>query len=213
MKTKRELIFSIFFGALVSAVAPSAGMAGDDGLYEGVFDPTSSFVRVLAPSQTFAVIDGTTLRDFNAGLSPYVNVMPGQIEVTMSDASAQLSIDPSKHYTVLYLDGADVITLEDEVVQSPAKSDVLFYNLSDSDDVEVFVPLAKATVIKSVSHASVGAVALKAPLTLDLQLRDTSGPLVTAEAVELKRKEGVSIVLTGHNGAFEAAAIPNAYSK
>ena len=58
-----------------------------------------------------------------------------------------------------------------------------------------------------------GAVALKAPLTLDFELRADGETLASVAAVELKRKAGVSIVLTELDGAYTAVAVPNSYTQ
>lgn len=198
---------------LISTALVSTAWANDAGLYEGVFDPNSSFIRVLAPSQTFASIDGTTVRDFEAGLSSYVNVMPGSVDVVMSEVSATIAVDPSKHYTVVYREGGDAIVMEDAIIQSPSKADILFYNLSDTSDLKLYVPLAKATAIDDVDAVGAKAVALKAPLTLDFEVRADSDSIASVSAVELKRKAGVSLVLGQTGDAYSISAVANTYQK
>lgn len=207
MTTRRTL--------LASALAFSATAAfADDGLYEGVFDPTSSFIRVIAPAEVFASVNGVTLRDLDRGVSPYVNVMPGTIPVSMSGGEIELQVDPATHYTVVMTEGADApVVLTDTITQSPAKADVILYNLSSRNAVELYVPAAKAVAIPDVPSQGGKAVTLKAPLTLDFDLRDRTETLATVTQVGLVRKAGMALVLTETGVGFEAVAVPSTYKR
>lgn len=201
---------SFLFASL--ALAASAASAGDDALYADVFDPNSSFIRVLAPGETFASIDGKTIRDFDEGMSAYVNVMPGSVAVALSGAETNIDVQSGAYYTVLT--GAEgPIVLEDAVTGSPAKSDVTVYNLSGNDGVALYVPAAKATAIDGVGPLSGKSIALKAPLTLDFELRVGGDTLASVAQVELKRKAGVSIILTQAGSGYHAVAAPNTYTE
>ena len=52
-------------------------------LYEAPADPNSSFVRVVAPGETLAVINGTTFDSFQGGVTPFLMVAPGPITVAV----------------------------------------------------------------------------------------------------------------------------------
>lgn len=210
MISRRIALYSLV-GALT---LPALGAwAGDDGLYEGVFDPDSSFVRVVAPGQSFASIDDTTIRDLDGGVSAYVNVMPGQIEVTMPDGSTTVDVQPASHYTVVMAQGSQPVVLQDEITQSPSRADISVYNLSSRNDVELFVPAAKAVAIEGVGPEGGKSVAIKAPLTLDLEMRADEEVLASVAQVALERKAGMSLVLTEADGGFTATAVPNSYSQ
>lgn len=190
---------------------PGAARAGDEGLYRDVFDPESSFIRILAPGESFAAVDGTTVRDFTSGLSGYVNVMPGAINVSFSASSIEFEVAPSSHYTVVVPEQGAPLVTQDTLEMSPAKCDVTVFNLTPQPALSLYVPLAKAVAIDGLEPAQSRSVALKAPLTLDFELRDGTEALATVAAVELKRKTGVTIVLTELDGAYSAAAVPNIY--
>lgn len=185
--------------------------AGDEGLYQDAFDPQSSFVRVLSPEQTFASIGGKRITDYNGGLSSYVNVMPGSIELTHSGGTLPLSIAPSTHYTVVLQAGASPTVLTDTLELNPAKADVALYNLSNEGDVALYVPAARAEALKAVGAGATKAVALKAPLTLDFEMRRQGQTLAAVQGVALKRRGGVSFVLTSASGGYTAAAVANSY--
>jgi alginate O-acetyltransferase complex protein AlgF len=203
---------------LLAAIAISATIVGpsfadDNGLYEDVFAPNSSFVRVLAPGQSLVSINGTTINDIQDGVSAYINVMPGDVTVSLSNGATTLNAQASTHYTVVVTGGEFTGTLVDAISNSPAKSDVSFYNLTDVTTAELYVPLAKAVAIADVNALEGKSVALKAPLTLDFELRTAEGILATVPQVALKRRSGVSIVLTGSDGSYSAIAATNGYLK
>ncbi len=209
MKSRRFVLA----GVLALSAAAGQAFAQDDGLYQDVFDPNSSFIRVLAPGEAFATVDGTEVRNLDEGVSSYVNVMPGTIEVALPSATTSIEVAPSSYYTVVLSETGEPEVLTDEMVNSPSKSDVSFYNLTGNDAVELYVPAAKAVAIEDVAPGLGKSVALKAPLTLDFELRAGGETLASVAAVELKRKAGVSIVLTELDGAYTAVAVPNSYTQ
>lgn len=195
------------------AIQTSQAVANDTGLYEDVFAPNSSFVRVVAPGQSFVAIDGTTLRDIETGVSGFVNVMPGDIPISASSGSMSLSAGAGAHYTLIMLDNETVEIIEDTIVNDPAKADVTLYNLSDMSDVELFVPLADTVAIGGVGSMSGETVSLRAPLTLDFEVRSGGETLAVVSGIDLQRGAGVSIVLTETSDGFSAEATSNTYLK
>jgi len=141
-------------------------------------------------------------------MTAYVNVMPGSIAVSVGSDETNIDVKSGAYYTVLTGENGPIV-LEDAVTGSPAKSDVTFYNLSGNDGVELYVPAAKATAIDGVGALSGKSIALKAPLTLDFELRAGGDTLVSVAAVELKRKAGVWIILTQAEGGYQAVAAPH----
>ncbi|UWQ17947.1 alginate O-acetyltransferase AlgF [Jannaschia sp. M317] len=210
MTTRRTLLAT---GLAATLIAAGPSLAGDEGLYEDVFDPQSSFIRVLAPDAGFASIDGTRVGDFTGGLSAYVNVMPGAIEVSLPGTATTVQAAPATHYTVVLAADGSTQVLTDALTLSPAKSDVSLYNLSSSASVDLFVPAARAVALAAVPAIGAKSVALKAPLTLDFDMRVGEQTLASVSAVELRRRAGVSFVLTGDAGGFSAVAVPNSYKR
>lgn len=208
MRMTRRIVLALGLAALG---LPTAVLAGDEGLYEDVFDPQSSFVRLLAPGASFASIGGKRIEAFEGGLSDYVNVMPGMIKVTIAATSLDVEVAPARHYTVIATTEAPPKVVEDALTLSPAKADVVVYNLSTEEGIDLFVPQAMAVAIPDIAVQDEKAVALKAPLSLDFDLRAGGKILASLTGVELKRKSGVSIVLTGQSGTYDAVAVPNGY--
>jgi ABC-type transporter Mla maintaining outer membrane lipid asymmetry ATPase subunit MlaF len=97
----------------------------------------------------------------------------------------------------------------DAVSADVAKAELYFYNLSDLDSVDLFVPAAKVVAIAGVTKGGGKNVALRAPLTLKLELRHGDRLLAALDAVQLNRRAGVTIVLTGKADAYRAAVLEN----
>ena len=191
-------------------IAPAA-LAQDAGLYDKPVDPNSAFVRVLLPGAGAANVDGNALTDLSNGFSAYVNVQPGDIEVSAGDASATVTAEPGAYYTLGWAPDGTALTFNDLAPSDPSKAQVYLYNLSDKPAVGLYVPAAKVDAITDVAINGTAAVALKAPLTLDVEVRSGSETLASIAGIDLQRKGGVSIVLTGSGTAYEAQSVENAF--
>ncbi len=195
--------------AFASVLAPA--FAQDDGLYDAPIDPNSAFVRVLSPGASVAVVAGTTVNDLKDGLSPYVNVEPGDISVVAGNLTGDVTATPGGYYTyAVGADGAPVVLL-DQPATDPSKATVYFYNLSDKATVDLFVPSAKVKAIEGVSEDAAKSVALKAPLTLEFEVQAEGATVAKVAALDLKRRSGFSIVLTGSAGNYTATAYENGF--
>ena len=53
---------------------------------------------------------------------------------------------------------------------------------------------------------------LKAPLTLDFEVRDGETVLASLPAIEMRRRAGVTVVFSGSAGAYSAFSTENLYS-
>lgn len=194
-------------------LAASTVTAQDARLYEDVANPNASFVRVVDPTASVAVIQAASF-DRVETVTPYV-VIDGDTEVriTSGQTTATEAIQPATFYSfVVGADGTSALVV-DRISRNPAQADVTFYNLSDIASADLFVPQAKALAIEGVAPSSGGAVALKAPLTLDFEIRDGETVVASVPAVALKRREGVAIVLSGTEGNYSASVTVNALAK
>jgi hypothetical protein len=192
----------------------SVALAQDASLYEDVANPDSSFVRVVDARSSVAVIQSASFDRIEAGVTPYV-VIDGDTEVliTSGETTVTEAIQPATFYSfVVGADGTSALVV-DKITRNPAQADVTFYNLSDIALADLYVPQAKAIAIEGIAPSAGGAVALKAPLTLDFEIRDGETVVATLPAVDLKRREGVAIVLSGTGGSYTATVTPNALAK
>jgi len=205
----RSTLISTSFAALLLAATPA--LAQDDGLYDAPVDPNSAFVRVLVPGAAVAVVNGTTVDNMTDGLSAYVNVAPGDIQVSAGDFAGSVTATPGAYYTYASTAAGEPLLLTDQPASDPSKATVYFYNLSDKPMVDLFVPSAKVKAIEGVAGDTAKSVALKAPLTLDFEVQADGATLATVAGLELKRRGGVSIVFTGTGGSYTASAVENAF--
>jgi alginate O-acetyltransferase complex protein AlgF len=206
----RSISIKATLAALLLASATPV-MSQDDGLYDAPVDPNSAFVRVLVPGAAVAVVNGTTVDQVTDGLSAYVNVKPGDIQVSAGDLAGSVSASPGAYYTYASTAGGDPLVLTDKPASDPSKATVYFYNLSDKATVDLFVPSAKVNAIEGVAEDSGKSVALKAPLTLDFEVQADGATVATVAALDLKRRGGVSIVFSGSGGTYTATAVENAF--
>ena len=201
---------SILVFPIVALLAASAALAQDAGLYEDIANPDASFVRVVDTGSALIMVKATSFQDLKAGVTPYV-VIDGdsEVQIVAGDTTATEAVKPATFYS--YVVGADGkgVLVTDAITRSPAQADVTFYNLSDVASVDLYAPLAKAVAIGAVAMGSGGSVALKAPLTLDFDVRDGDTVLASVPAVALVRREGVAIVFSGSAGAYTATFTPN----
>ena len=198
---------------LILAVSAAGFASAQDGsLYEPAPDPNMSYVRVIDPGSDTATVASQPLDEIGPGISAYVGVPAGEVPVQSDGIETTVSVEPATYYTVFSAaDGTPTIAI-DANTNSPAKADLAFYNKTDIEGVELFVPQANAAAVSDVAPWSSASVALNAPLVVDFELRDQGGEvLATLSGVSLKRKSGVSIVLTGSDGAYEAITTDNSF--
>lgn len=201
--------------SLIALIAlGSTALAQDAGLYEEVANPNSSFVRVVDAKSPVAMVQAVSFDNIVAGVTPYV-VIDGasEVQITSGELSATETVEPATFYSfVVGADGSSALVV-DKITRNPAQADVTFYNLSDIASADLYVPQAKAMAIEGVGKNEGGAVALKAPLTLDFEVREGETVLAKVPAVDLKRREGVAIVLSGTGGTYTATVTPNALAR
>lgn len=196
---------------LAAALLAGPALAQDEGLYPDATAPDASFLRVYVPAGETVAVDGETLQPGDTGLTPYVEVALGPVLVDVAGEETEVEIQPNTHYSfVVSADGGELLT--DGVTGSPAQADLLVLNLTAVPAVDLFVPSADAVAVEGVAAGMGGAVALRAPLTLDLEFREGADVLAQVTGVELVRSGGTTVLLTGESGAYEAVAAPNTYA-
>ncbi|OWY18770.1 hypothetical protein B6V73_03025 [Thioclava sp. JM3] len=198
MMNKRTLLLSLPV-ALLTAL-PAA--AQDEGLYPEPSSPDASFLRVIAPDADSVSIDGTRLETSDAGLTPYVEVSPGDVDLTVGDEERSVEVGASTHYTILS-SVKDEPMIKDDITESPAQADLLLYNLSDMKTFDLYATEAKTAALSDVAPGTEGAVGLKAPLTLTFELRQDGETLSSLDPLELRRGTATTVIV-GADGALTA---------
>jgi microcompartment protein CcmK/EutM len=199
---------------LALVAAATASLAQDASLYEDVANPDASFVRVVDADSPVVVIQAVSFDSVEAGVTPYVVIDGGsEVQITSGETTAIEPIEPATFYSfVVGADGKSSMVV-DKITRNPAQADVTFYNLSDVAMADLYVPQAKAVAIAGVKPNEGGAVALRAPLTLNFEVRDRDTVIAKVTAVDLKRREGVAIVISGTGGTYTATVTPNALAR
>jgi hypothetical protein len=187
--------------------------AAAQDLYEAPADPNSSFVRVVAPGETLAVINGTTFDSFQGGVTPFLLVAPGPISVAVGSREAKGQIAPASFYTFAPGPDGTLQMLQDAITNSPAKADLVFYNESDLPLVDLYVPSVSAMAIKDIAPGTSREVSLKAPLVLDFEVQSKGAVLAKLPAVQMERRAGVTVVFSGSAGTYTAYSTQNTYAK
>lgn len=201
----RKLVFAF-------VLCSSAAFAQDGQLYETPSDPDASFVRIVSPGDTIAVIGTTTFDAVAGGVTPYVTMTAGTIAVSVGDLAGTEDIAPASFYTfVAGTDGA-LHLLNDTISNSPAKADLVIYNLSDLPQIDLFVPSVDAVALAGITQNTSRDVTLKAPLTLDFEIRDGATVLATLPAIAMQRRAGVTVVFSGADGDYTAFSTANLYT-
>lgn len=197
--------------ASVLILVASPAFAQDNQLYEAPADPNASFVRIVSPGETLTVVGGNTFDNVKGGVSPYVTTAAGPVSVAVSDLVGQGEISVASFYTFVAGSDGALHMVQDVITNSPAKADLVFYNLSDLPSVDLFVPAVNAVALEGIAQNVSRQVTLKAPLTLDFEVRDGATVLANIPGVAMRRRAGVTVVFSGTAGAYTAFSTENLY--
>ena len=202
--------------ALASVAAALAfgevARADDGGLYGKPLDPNSAFVRVISPGSAIASVSSSSFSQLADGVSPYVAVEPGEIAVSASSGQGNVSAAAGKFYSAIFTDNG-VVTIEDDMTKNPSKATLSLYNLTEKADIDLFVPQAGAEAVSDVDSGASKSVALRAPLNVDLVVREGDKEIAKLDKVEFKRLAGVTVVVTGTGDKVDAIAVPSTISR
>lgn len=200
----------LFACTLALCAAPT--FAQDNQLYEAPADPNASFVRIVSPGETLAVVGKSTFDNVRGGVTPYVTMAAGTVSVAVGELVSDGEIPPTSFYSFVTGTDGTLHLLRDEIANSPAKADLLFYNLSDLPVVNLFAPSVGAVALNDIAQNTSRQVTLKAPLTLDFEVRDGTTVLASLPAVQMRRRAGVTVVFSGDAGNYTAFSTENLYS-
>ena len=211
MMTKTSIHVAIV--SLAATLILSSGTRADDGgLYEKPLDPNSAFVRVIAPGATSASVQNSAFNQLEDGVSPYVAVSPGDISVSSTFGQGIVQASAGKFYSVIVTkEGAT--TMVDDMTKNPTKATLSLYNLTEKAAIDLFVPQAGAEAVSDVDSGGSKSVALRAPLAVDLVVRDGDKDIAKLDKVEFKRLAGVTIVVTGEGDNVDAIAVPSTIAR
>jgi len=205
------MTLSLRHSVLALLVSTAPALAQDNQLYEDPADPNMSFVRIIAPEETFAVVGSKTFDTVVGGVTPYIMMSAGPVSVAVGDLVADQDIPPMSFYSFVAGTDGTLHFLQDVITNSPAKADLVFYNLSDLPSVDLFVPSVDAIALEGITQNTSRQVTLKAPLTLTFEVRDGATVLASMADIEMKRRAGVTVVFSGSAGTYTAFSTANLY--
>jgi alginate O-acetyltransferase complex protein AlgF len=187
-------------------------LAQDGQLYEDPADPNASFVRIVAPGESVAVVNGVTFENLDGGVTPFLMMQAGPATAAVGSLQAEGEIAPAAFYTFAVGTDGVLHQLQDQITNSPAKADLVFYNLSDLPLVDLFVPAVNSMALEGITPNTSRLVTLKAPLTLDFQVQQAGVVLASLTGIEMRRRAGVTVVFSGTGGTYTAFAAENLYA-
>lgn len=210
--TRRIALAAAATPALAALLSAAPALAGDEGLYPEPTAPDASFLRVVTADTPATRIDGNAARVSAAGLTPYVEVAPGKVEISVDGSDDTVKVGANTHYSYV-VDGDEAALVEDPVTESPAQADLVLYNLSDRDAFQLYAVEGDAVALKDVAPGKAAGVALKAPLTLTFELRAKGETLAALDPIDLRRGVATSIVVEGDGTTLTAAAEDSTYAE
>lgn len=193
------------------ALSAAPALAQDNQLYEDPADPNASFVRIISPGETLAVVGEHTFDNVKGGVTPYITMGAGPVSVAVGDLVSKGDIPPTAFYSFVKGTDGTLHLLQDAITNSPAKADLVLYNLSDQPMVDLFVPTVDTVAIAGIAQNGSGQVTLKAPLTLNFEVRNGATVLAVLPAIEMRRRAGVTVVFSGSAGDYTAYSTENLY--
>lgn len=196
-----QKLLSLFALLLLSA---GVATANDQELYDPAPPADSAFIRLInASNDTDPVTSSIGSVTFTSVASPsitdYSVLKAGDYEMKIGENSFDIHVEAGKYYTLALLtkEGKPSVTaLEDAMVTNPAKAVVYFYNLSNAPKASLFAPQHKADIVAEIESGQGGAREVNA-LTLDLAITAGGKEVKAFPGVELKRRTGVTFLLSG----------------
>ena len=197
--------------ALAASANVQLSFGQDAGLYANAIDPTKAYVRVHVIDPDQASIGGTAVSVPDEQVSGYVSVPAGSIEIGSGDKAADMIVEAGTYYTFAQsTDG--FVQFTDPAIADPSKAEVLFYNFTDTANVNLFVPAAKTNAITAVKAGTSQSVELRAPLTLSFEAEVDGATLASVSDVALERKQAVSLFLTPAADGAKLVQVINSFA-
>ncbi len=195
---------------------PVSAMADDAELYEPAPPADSAFVRVINADVSSAVIK---LADINYEhsnppfISSYRVVPAGKQDFSLGEKESAFSFSAGNFYSLLLREGKMPALVQDELLENPAKGRLYFYNLSEAKDAEVISPDHQNAMIVEKVLPGTGVSREINAVTLSLQVKAEGKEVSTFDKVQLKRRAGETIVLTGKEPPYRVIIKPNAVAR
>lgn len=182
---------------MFSAVARADG---DDGLYEDIAPPGSTFVRVIntdaGADETSASIQGFALESLKyCSASTYVFLPAGQIAASIGDVNNTFNLDKGKFYTIVR-NNKMLTVIEDTYFNNRRKALVSLYNFLSPGKLDLSVNKGAVKVIEGVEFGTKGEREINA-VKVEMEVFGASQVLTGLGAQILTRGDVFSVFACG----------------
>jgi alginate O-acetyltransferase complex protein AlgF len=207
----KVLLYTRMFSMLFLVSAEPA-VANDQELYDPAPPSDAAFVRVLnggsSGDVTPTVGDAKYGKVAAPGISAYRVVKQGAQRMKAGEKTESIQVEAGKYYTLALSAEGNVTMLSDAIIEQPSKAYVYFYNFSDAPKASLRATKQNVDVVGDVV-ANTGNHREMNALTVDLAVVADGKTIKDFPGVVLKRRSGVSFLLTGTGDAKQAAMIEN----
>ncbi len=203
--------YSLFF---IILSASNVFAANDQELYDPKPPADAAFVRFVNATTDVAPLSGAGVK--SQDVAPHSNtdffvVTKGEHGFTVGENTEKLTIESGKYYTIaITADGLS--TVDDTILDNPAKSILYFYNFSSKPELTLFAPKHKTAIFDKVANGTGTSRAVN-PLTLNLTVNEGDAEVIALDPIALKRRTGHSVFIVDDSGTIKAVIVENAISK
>ncbi|MBP7722238.1 MAG: alginate O-acetyltransferase AlgF [Alphaproteobacteria bacterium] len=182
---------------VLSAVAMPA-FAQDQGLYDPLPPEGSAFVRFVSESpengskQAKANDKGYDYLNFKQVSSYYV-IPKGAVKAAIGSAAKDFNAESGKFYTVVLNESGALEVKDDPKNENEAKSQIVFYNLTDKPDLSLKTADGKVEIVPPLSAGAVGDKQIN-PVKVSIAIFDGDTKLKDLGPVSLERGASYSAI-------------------
>ncbi len=189
----------------LTIIPASAHANMDSGLYDPVPPEGSAFVRFLSDRNTTGSIEA---KANNKGydylnykdVSSYYVVPKGNVESVIGDTKTTFQAEPGKFYTVILNDTNTLEVKTDPQNDNQAKSQILFYNLSNTDKLALKTTDGKIEVVPSLEAGGTGEKQIN-PVKVSLAIYNGDKIVKDLGEISLERAKSYTVVALDNNEA------------
>lgn len=172
--------------------------AQDQGLYDPLPPEGSAFVRFVSESpengskQAKANDKGYDYLNFKQVSSYYV-IPKGAVKASIGSAAKDFNAESGKFYTVVLNEGGALEVKDDPKNENEAKSQIVFYNLTDKPDLSLKTADGKVVIVPPLSAGAVGDKQIN-PVKVSIAIFDGDTKLKDLGPVSLERGASYSAI-------------------
>ncbi|HQX27132.1 MAG TPA: alginate O-acetyltransferase AlgF [Alphaproteobacteria bacterium] len=192
----KKIIASCSIMILGAVTMPA--FAQDQGLYDPLPPEGSAFVRFLSESpesgskQAKANDKGYDYLNFKQVSSYYV-IPKGAVKASIGSAAKDFNAESGKFYTVVLNEGGALEVKDDPKNENEAKSQIVFYNLTDKPDLSLKTADGKVVIVPPLSAGAVGDKQIN-PVKVSIAIFDGETKLKDLGPVSLERGSSYSAI-------------------